>query len=103
MSRVETVSTDHATYTYVDGTLQSVDDQPACVTRTGHSWWSLGQLHRDGDQPAIVSDELMAWYQRGSPHRTTGPAWIELGEELTPNTVKFYDYGTQYIPPLIKI
>lgn len=59
-------------FTYVNGKLQSIDDNPAVIRSGGivRVWYDEDKIHRDGDLPAYVDDEIGSWwYRHGKQHR----------------------------------
>jgi hypothetical protein len=50
--------------------IDSVDDQPAFVTKENTKrWYKDGLIHRSDDKPAVVGDNIQMWYQNGVYHR----------------------------------
>lgn len=69
------VSTPNGHRNYTDGSLNSVDDQPAVVDGDKRIWYRNGVIHRDGG-PALIDSNDEIWYQNGDIHRDDGPAII---------------------------
>jgi len=63
---------------YVNGMLNSVDDEPAVKHEGGDTiWYKDDKMHRDNG-PAYISPKTgyKGWYKNGRRHREDGPAII---------------------------
>ncbi len=67
--------------TFVNGQLNSINDQPAHVTLKKALWYRNNLIHRGYRKPAVMyPDGSQEWYVNGEQHRDDGlPAYISIG------------------------
>lgn len=94
------------TYSFYNGKLHSVNDEPAVIKSNGDKewrknnflhrdndlpaiikkngdqyWYQNGEIHRDNDQPAIVKKNgCRYWYKNGLKHRSDGLPAVVLSD-----------------------
>lgn len=60
---------------FINGDLNSINDEPAIVSENGNNtWYKDGLIHREGKPAIKYADGAIGWYINGKRHRIGGPA-----------------------------